>query len=220
MVSRARIARPVSVPWSGGRGQKPRKTASAAALVPRAASQRINSPSKRNTPAYAHSQSRKALSAMACATGSSSVGDREIIWRIWPVAVCCSSASAKAVSARLCAALFSATSPSSCFTRASARASACRSSAFSAARFTLGAIVGLLTFLATQAPSHRGGFNEQGVETARSIAACCSAGPGKSRRPHHAGHLAIEVTGAGNVGSPVAERGGNTSAERPGRLQQ
>ena len=184
--------RPVSVPWSGGRGQKPRKAASAAALGPRAASRRINSPSKRNTPAYAHSQSRKALSAMACATGSSSVGDREIIWRISPVAVCCSSDSVSAVSARLCAALLSATSPSSCFTRASARASACRSSAFSAARFTLGPIVGLPAFLATQAPFHRGGFNGRDVETARSIAACCSAKAGKSRRPHHVGHLALK----------------------------
>src|SRR5215813_15129297 len=110
------MVRPVRVLGPGGRGHTLLRASSCSVVTPRAATQWISSPSKRNTPTYAQSQSRLALSAIAWATGCKSVGDSRITRRISLVAVCCSRASASrlsacAVSLRASARRFS-TSPS------------------------------------------------------------------------------------------------------------
>src|SRR5262245_28775961 len=97
-VCRARTVRPVSVTRSGWRGQTLRSASSCARLLPRAATQWISSPSKRNTAAEAQRHSRKALSAMAWATVSSSDGEPEMTLRICAVAACCSRDSVSAAS--------------------------------------------------------------------------------------------------------------------------
>src|SRR5262249_55441701 len=110
------MVRPVRVLGPGGRGHTLLRASSCSVVTPRAATQWISSPSKRNTPTYAQSQSRLALSAIAWATGCKSVGDSRITRRISLVAVCCSRPSASrlsvcAVSLRAAARRFS-TSPS------------------------------------------------------------------------------------------------------------
>src|SRR6266487_753493 len=62
---------------------------------PSAATKVIVSPSNRNTRLYSASHNRVALDAIVSNTGCTFVGELDITPRISPVAVCCSSASAR-----------------------------------------------------------------------------------------------------------------------------
>ena len=116
--------------------------------------------------------------------------------RISPVAVCCSSDSARAVSARLCAALFLATArlraaspwPQRAPAPAEARHSPRRDSPWARSWVCW-------PFWPLRCPPLGARFNERGVEKARSIAACCSAGAGKSRHATPCRPSSLEVTG-------------------------
>ncbi len=91
--ARVRIARPVTVPRSGGRGNTRRLASTASGVLPCWATMWIRRPSKRTTLPFTASHNRAALWAIASKTGWASVGEPEMARRISAVAVCCSSAS-------------------------------------------------------------------------------------------------------------------------------
>ena len=81
--SRVRIARPVAVPRSGGRGQTA-DGSSACGVMPCTATRWIRLPSNRKTPPLTASHSRTALWTIASKTGWTSVGELEMTRRISP----------------------------------------------------------------------------------------------------------------------------------------